>query len=314
MISICMATFNGEKYIEKQLQSIYDQTLKADEVIICDDVSTDNTAALVNRFIRQNQLESKWKLYQNNENRGYPGNFYYAMSLCGGDIIFLADQDDIWDKHKIRLMSDILKERENIKVLACKYGLIDSTGEHIHAVASPGKSNDSRKIKEISLSDIFYKYEFPGMALAYRREWYERRQVDNTTIPHDYLICAMAAEEKSFVQLDHELAYHRRHDHNVGKEEHRLKKLLDKERKLMEISEYIKILRSLADEQYLRRPEARKLLAEKIESMEARYQALYSGKRLRILQSARRNREITRMATVICDLLIAGQKCGNMKK
>lgn len=311
MISICMATFNGEKYIAEQLQSIYEQTLKVDEVIICDDASTDETVEIAQRFIRHNKLENKWKVYRNDENKGYPGNFYYAMSLCSGDIVFLADQDDIWNKHKIELMADILKEREDIKVLACKYGLIDTTGDDIHTLMSPVKSYESGQLKEVLLPDIFYKYEFPGMVLAYRREWYERRQMDSTSIPHDYLICAMAAEENALIQFDCELAYHRRHSNNVGKEEHRLRKLLNKQRKLKEISEYIKILQALKEEHCLKAPEAQRQLTEKLQSMEGRYQALRSGKRGRVLQNAIRNKEVTRIATVICDLLIVGQKYGD---
>ena len=72
-------------------------------------------------------------------------------------------------------------------------------------------------------------------------------------------------------------------------------------------------LRSLEEESYLKDPEAQRQLEGKLESMEERYQALNSGSRRQVLQNAIRNREVTRLATVICDLMIAGQKMEKFK-
>ena len=100
MISVCMGIYNGEAYIKAQLQSILNQTLSPDEVILCDDRSTDGTREIVDQFIRENGLSGKWQLHCNPENKGYPANFYAGMALCRGEYVFLADQDDIWDKNK----------------------------------------------------------------------------------------------------------------------------------------------------------------------------------------------------------------------
>ena len=62
MISVAMATYNGEKYIRKQIESIYKQSYPVDEVIICDDQSNDNTVKIINRFIYENHLSKKWKV------------------------------------------------------------------------------------------------------------------------------------------------------------------------------------------------------------------------------------------------------------
>lgn len=100
-VSVCMGIYNGEKYIEEQLDSILRQTRRAEEVILCDDCSTDRTVEIVRLFIEKHGLGESWRLCCNKENRGYPGNFYYAMSLCAGDVVFLADQDDIWAETKL---------------------------------------------------------------------------------------------------------------------------------------------------------------------------------------------------------------------
>lgn len=87
MISIAMTTYNGEKYIERQLESIFSQTLPVDEIIICDDNSKDRTIEIIGRFIEKNQTD-KIRLVHNQENLGYIRNFYKAISLTKGDYIF----------------------------------------------------------------------------------------------------------------------------------------------------------------------------------------------------------------------------------
>ena len=92
-ISVAMTTYNGEKYIEKQLESLRLQTRKIDEVIICDDRSKDNTEKVVTDYINKYNLTG-WKFIVNEKNLGFIENFKKSMRLTTGDYIFLADQDD----------------------------------------------------------------------------------------------------------------------------------------------------------------------------------------------------------------------------
>lgn len=307
-ISVCMCTYNGENFIREQLDSLYHQIRQPDELILCDDGSQDRTVEIISEYIREKKLEAQWKFSVNGTNKGYPGNFYYAMSLCTGDIVFLADQDDVWKKDKLQIMSDTLEKEKGIKALACKFGLIDAVGADIHTLMAPTRSNDSMKLKKITLADIFYKYETPGMVLAYRNEWYRQRGIWSSTVPHDFLICSMAAEENALVQIDAELAYHRRHTNNAGGEEHRFARLLNKGRKLREIEIYLKMLRTMQEEGCLKNQDAREELNAKERVMSERYAVLCSGKRSAVLRAAIENRRYTRIATTVCDLLIVSQK------
>ena len=79
--SVVMATYNGSKYIIEQLDSIKNQVLSPDEVIICDDCSTDKTVEIIENYIHQNNL-CGWKLYKNEKNIGFFNNFFKAMHLC----------------------------------------------------------------------------------------------------------------------------------------------------------------------------------------------------------------------------------------
>lgn len=308
-ISVCMGIYNGKNYIEEQLLSILHQTVQPDEVVLCDDNSTDGTAEHVEEFLVQNGLQEKWRFVRNHENKGYPANFYYAMSLCSTDVVFLADQDDVWHKEKIEKMLEVFRRKPEAKAVCCKFGLIDSEGKDIHTLMAPTRTTGTGELREVSIADVFYKCEWPGMVMAYRNAWYQSLDLEkDLQIPHDFLICVEAAEEKGFFQLDEELAYHRRHDNNAGGEEHRFSKLLNKRRKMKEIETYLRILNAFDEEKVLRTEEGSAALLQKLESMNGRYEALKSGKIVKVLQNAWKHRSSVRPATVLCDICIVKRK------
>jgi len=107
-LSVVMATFNGEAFIEAQLDSILRQTRLPDEIVICDDGSTDNTLAIVKR-VRSSAPDSvSWQVVANTTPLGVAGNFLSAARLATGDLIALADQDDWWVPVKLRTLEDTL--------------------------------------------------------------------------------------------------------------------------------------------------------------------------------------------------------------
>lgn len=95
MVSVCMATYNGGKYIKEQIDSILGQLSHNDELIISDDNSTDDTVDIINRI-----SDSRVRLFFNKQ-KGYTNNFENALKQVRGDIIFLSDQDDIWMDNKV---------------------------------------------------------------------------------------------------------------------------------------------------------------------------------------------------------------------
>ncbi|MDQ3374150.1 MAG: glycosyltransferase [Acidobacteriota bacterium] len=106
MLSVALCTYNGEKYIVEQLDSIAMQSVTVDEVVICDDVSTDNTVKLVQDYTFTAPYNVR--LFINETNLGSTRNFEKALSLCNGDIIFLCDQDDVWMPHKVETIKNYL--------------------------------------------------------------------------------------------------------------------------------------------------------------------------------------------------------------
>jgi glycosyltransferase involved in cell wall biosynthesis len=98
-VSVAMCTYNGEKYLNEQLESIASQTLLPYELVVCDDCSSDGTVGILERF----SLNSPFKvhIYGNDKNLGSTKNFEKCVGLCTGDIIALCDQDDVWLPQKL---------------------------------------------------------------------------------------------------------------------------------------------------------------------------------------------------------------------
>ncbi len=307
--SVCMGIYNGAAYLEAQLESIRGQTKRPDQVVLCDDGSADAGAEIAEAFIDRYGLQGTWKLYRNRERKGYPGNFYHVMGLCDMDVVFLADQDDVWTDKKLETMCKTMEAHPEAKCVCCKFGLIDSEGKDIHSLMQPAVSHGTGEVRNVSIADVFYKCEWPGMVLAYRRAWFQgvardRKLGEGSRIPHDFLVCALAAEAHGFLQLDSELAYHRRHDSNAGGEEHRLSRLLNRERKLREIETYNSLLDAFREEQVLASEEAAGALEEKRTVMGERYEALRARRITKVAANAWRRRGMVRPATVVCDMIL----------
>lgn len=99
LISIALCTYNGEKYIREQMESLIGQTYSNLEIIIVDDHSTDDTVKILESYKKENI-----KIYYNEKNIGFNKNFEKALRLCKGIYIAISDQDDIWEKDKIEIL------------------------------------------------------------------------------------------------------------------------------------------------------------------------------------------------------------------
>lgn len=129
MISIAMTTYNGAQFVQAQLRSILEQTRQPDEIIICDDGSTDDTVNII-RHVMETSGTDRIRLVENEENLGYIRNFYKAISLTKGDYIFLADQDDIWHREKLEKSLAIM-ERTGAAAICTRSRLIDQDGQEM---------------------------------------------------------------------------------------------------------------------------------------------------------------------------------------
>lgn len=215
-ISVAMTTYNGEKYIIPQLYSVLNQSVKPDEVIICDDCSTDSTVSLINEFINENKL-TNFRLISNENNLGYIKNFRKAISLTSGDIIFLCDQDDIWQEDKIKIMAELMENNKEIKALASAYKLIDAEGNEI--------KGDSEKFYDPKGSSLLSKVNY-GKSLYYNIAQGCAEAVSSdiakaycqstaAILPHDWALNLLAYEKRGLYFINRELLLYRLHGNNT---------------------------------------------------------------------------------------------------
>lgn len=108
-VSVAIATYNGEKYLKEQLDSLYSQTVVPDEVVVCDDCSNDRTIDILEEYHQKKGL----KYYVNSSNLGVNKNFEKSIRLCTSDYVAICDQDDIWFPQKIETLLKKMIEVEN---------------------------------------------------------------------------------------------------------------------------------------------------------------------------------------------------------
>lgn len=126
--SVALCTYNGERYLAEQLASIAAQTHPVDEIVLCDDGSTDSTLAIAQYFQAQGL---PLHLYHNSENLGFVRNFAKAITHCTGDIIFLCDQDDCWYPPKVATMLKAFAESMEVLLVFSDGDLVDSKAKSL---------------------------------------------------------------------------------------------------------------------------------------------------------------------------------------
>lgn len=127
-VSVAMCTYNGARYIREQLDSILHQSRQVDEVVISDDGSTDETIAILQQYAAKHSCVH---YSVNKEKKGFMKNFIDTMYRCTGDVIFLADQDDVWVSDKAAVITEYFANHPNVNVLFTNGNLINENGDSI---------------------------------------------------------------------------------------------------------------------------------------------------------------------------------------
>lgn len=215
MISVCLASYNGEKYIEEQIRSIISQLSQEDELIISDDGSTDKTLAIIDK-INDNRI----KVHSHspiNINVGHHSlshykvtyNFENALSLATGDYIFLADQDDIWEPDKVEVTISAL---QNYILVMSNYSIIDGNGEELQ-----NSFYTTNPIHHNFIHNLI-KTPFHGCCMAFRKEFLaEILPFPSEMVMHDNWI-GLYANWKNYKigYIEKPLIKYRRHQFNVS--------------------------------------------------------------------------------------------------
>ena len=166
-----MCTCNGETYLQEQLESILAQTMRPDELIVCDDASTDRTVEILNTF--KEQCNFPVTLIINKNRVGVCKNFENAIAHCSGDIIVLSDQDDIWLPFKIATLMATFESDPRCGYVFSNADLIDVQGSYLGRDLWTSIGFDQARQSKYSAGDqliVMLKW-FPfvyGMTMAFR--------------------------------------------------------------------------------------------------------------------------------------------------
>lgn len=217
VISVAMAAYNGANYIEEQLRSILDQTMPVDEVIICDDRSTDNTAEVVRAFIKDNGLEDRFFFSVNEENLGYASNFIHALRRTTGEYVFFCDQDDIWVPDRVEKMVEVLRNNPSAELIGSEFEPFkcseDAPDPHKWELAT-FRNDESLQKMDFNSANIFIGCQ--GCTMAMKRSFLN--EVDSFWYPgwaHDEFVWKLALARES-LYFYHKVTMKRRlHSSNV---------------------------------------------------------------------------------------------------
>lgn len=217
--SVVMTTYNGEKYIIEQLDSIKNQSRKADEVLIFDDCSTDNTVKKINEYIEKNDLKS-WKLHINKSNLGWKKNFIQGIKNANNDLIFLSDQDDVWKNDKIEVMTDLLIDNNDINILCSNYEVLNETDKKIKTNSHLNSLNDGRLVK-VEIDEKFHLVGRPGCTYCIRNSFAQKTvTLWNEDYAHDKLFWMASIMTQTLYRVNKSLMFYRRHGNNASGKGH----------------------------------------------------------------------------------------------
>lgn len=215
MISVVVSTYNGEKFLREQLDSIQMQTRKPDEVIISDDCSTDCTPKMVEEYIKDRNLNN-WKIFVNEHNLGWQKNFMKATKKAKGDYIFFADQDDIWMPNKIEKMLDIMQKEDTISVLASNYASFYMEGA-VDKAKNDEKMSNNGKVEKYKFDSSFLYVKRPGCTYCVKKSFFDKVvSYWFEECPHDALVWCFACILGELYVYQEPLIHFRRHTSNAS--------------------------------------------------------------------------------------------------
>lgn len=204
MITVCIATYNGEKYIGEQLASILPQLSSEDEVIVSDDGSTDDTLRVVRGFD-----DSRIRIVDGPHRNSPTLNFENALRHAKGDMIFLADQDDVWMNEKVKVCMKALEKSD------CVVSDAIVTDERFNVINS--SMYNMLNVKHSPLYNLLWHNGYTGCCMAFKRKVLDvALPFPKDTPMHDIWIGNVSAFCFSLEFISDKLIFFRRHKHTVS--------------------------------------------------------------------------------------------------
>lgn len=260
-VSIVLSTYNGSEYIVEQLDSLRCQSYQADEVLISDDCSTDNTAEIIEAYIKEYNL-AHWKFVRNNQNNGWRKNFMELLKSATGDILFTCDQDDVWLSDKIEVMKNAMEQNPNINVLVSKYLEFFEDG----STRIMPKNRYPQDINKQILVKNFTAIPFPGCTYCIKKEFaIVAQKYWQDDFPHDSILWRLAMFSDGLYIMDKVLIKMRKHNKSTFTQESKSSKNKVIKRNSLDYEERVfnGMLRYIEDEPQIFEKNKKRAIVEK---------------------------------------------------
>jgi glycosyltransferase involved in cell wall biosynthesis len=208
LVSIAITTYNGEKFLREQLNSIYNQTYKNIEVVACDDCSKDSTPQILEEYKQKYGL----KYYINEKNLGLNKNFEKVLKLCKGEFIAISDQDDIWLTEKLEIL---INEIGDATLIHCDSSIINQDGEMLYV-----SGKNKAKVREMCLnSDKYVEIVsfIAGHSMVFAKNLLEKALPLPPQEDYDRWLPVVAAKMNGIKYIDKPLVLHRYHQKNLSR-------------------------------------------------------------------------------------------------
>lgn len=200
MISVCIATYNGERFIREQIDSILRQLSSDDEIIVSDDGSTDDTISIINSID-----DKRIRVIEGPRKQSPTSNFECALKASKGDFIFMSDQDDVWKPNKVNICMEWLQ----------RYDCVVSDAEVTDSSLNPLYPSlyAIMQVRQGRIYNTIWKNGYTGCCMAFRRNVLEASLPFPKDIPmHDIWIGNVAAYKYNVKFIPDTLIYFRRHE------------------------------------------------------------------------------------------------------
>lgn len=216
MVDILLTTYNGEKYLRSQIDSVFAQTYTDWKIMVIDDCSTDKTCSIIDEYI--NKYPGKIELYRNNKNSGNPSlNFFKLLSMSKSEYVMFCDQDDVWLENKIYTTINVMKDLENkneqlpvlvhtdLKVVDSKLNVLSESMFKYQKLDSNAKT----------LKEIIVQNNVTGCTVMLNKKLISMCcSIPENVIMHDWWVALIAAAFGIIGFVDESTILYRQHESN----------------------------------------------------------------------------------------------------
>jgi glycosyltransferase involved in cell wall biosynthesis len=216
-VSVALCTYQGEQYLQEQLDSIAGQSRLPDELVVCDDRSTDGTLGILDRF--RSQAPFPVRVHVNDKWVGPAKNFEGAIERCDGDLVFLSDQDDVWHHEKLSILVPILLARPEAGAVFCDAEVVDERlrplGYSLWEFLRFQRRLQKKVVRGETLAVLLRHNVMLGMTVGFKARFRDLILPIPADSPYDVWIPILIAAVAEVIMVPRRLSKYRQHEGQV---------------------------------------------------------------------------------------------------